>query len=315
MSTQFCAHVGMTNRTNSFSFVTPAVVFKGNHKNPFNISFRCERTDDVIDQSMRQIYNKIHKINGEQLNRDDWPTKIVKEDNLYYRRLFQKALYECRCPMLDRFVPAIYREKFENAVISAIDSMGLKNGQTINIAMFGTGGLLTEWILLLRLIRHLDEKNFQGNIRIFLIDLKYKDIIKNAGDFTIGPKPHSFQWSKFVGGSETLNQFLTEICHVLPKTIKLLGSVFGDAKDYIARAQADASFKHDIVIGADIESLKNNSDAIVTKIKKEASRTNIPGIVLDRINYKVGNVDVTLPSICKVGPQPGTNDYFNCKPI
>lgn len=316
--TFFCRQNGWTNKTNEYSLVSPSVDYEVRRNpmtgrviscRPYNLNFTCERRSDKIDKSMLKIYK--NAIKGKVEMKPN-PYNLVCHTFKGLCGNVRQFLHECRCGMLDRLIHPELREAFEKSTIEAIEKMKIGNNQSINIAMFASGGLLGEWVLMLKLIDHLDNKGFKGVINIFLIDQVYKDAITKAGNFTCGPKPCSFSWTKFLGDCHELNQFLTEIALVLPSKIKVTGSVFGEANEYIARAQADATFRHDIVIGADIEAIPSKTDKVISDIRRFASRRDVPGIVLDKIlNTTTGRVE---PMICQVDPTKQTY-LSNCKPL
>lgn len=318
VQTSFCRQKGWTNKTNNYSFVTPSVDYEITKKpqngnviayRPYNLNFTCERRSEVIDKSMVEIYENALK---GSVKIEQNPHKLACHTFKGLSGNVRQFLHECRCPLLDRHKNPKFREAFEKTTIEAIEKMGVSNNQSINIAMFATGGLLGEWVFMLKLINHLHNKmKFKGIINIFLIDQVYKNVIEKAGAFTSGPKPQLFSWKKFIGECDALNQFLTEIALILPPTIKVVGSVFAEAHEYIARAKADVAFRHDIVIGADIESVPYKTDKIVSNLKEQASRRDVPGIVLDKIKNVAGQL---VPMLCQVGPTKGTS-HFVCKPI
>jgi hypothetical protein len=100
-----------------------------------------------------------------------------------------------------------------------------------------------------------------------------------------------------VGQRKDLTQFLNEIALSLPPTIKVSGAVFGDASDYILRTQYDSSFRHDLLLGADIE----DTGPIVSLLKQQTQRSKVPGIVLIKEDDK--------PKLCQVKYDSGA---FSC---
>lgn len=174
------------------------------------------------------------------------------------------------------------------------------NLRSLNIAIFASGGLHGEFVLMVRLIDQLKKIRFHGTIQLFLIDREYAQHIENAFYFNPSAHPNGFKRTEFLGGRKDLAQFLSEVSLCLPRTIQLNGAVFGEASDYIARASIDGNFRHDLLIGADIEDTK----AIVSQLKQKAQRRNEPGIILMKENNR--------PKICEVKPISG---QFVCTAI
>src|SRR5690606_1184759 len=140
-------------------------------------------------------------------------------------------------------------------------------------------------------------KGYCGEVNLFLIDWQYSSSIAGANDFIHSEDyQHSFRWEQLINGRKDIQQFLKEISLCVPPSISIGGAIFGDAKDYIWRAQNDCcrDFKHDILVGADIE----KSEEIFKEIKLYTDKSFLPGIVLIR-----GPGD--KPNICTVGVDSG----------
>lgn len=174
----------------------------------------------------------------------------------------REALGECRCEDLNRKAKPRIRYHFESTVINKIlthakieQSLRSPAPFLFNLAIFCSGRLLGEEVLLFRLLNELCKQRASGTIRLFLIDRAYSSAIELGNSQTA---LHQNQY---------LQQFLTEICECLPPSLKIDGTIFAEADDYTAQAQADDRFKHDLLIGADIE----NTQQIMSDINAKAS--------------------------------------------
>lgn len=285
------------------SFVTPSVdlaKIKGSpHYRPSNIAFRCQRTVGTIDKSMIAIAKQIEDLTFSAL--------ITHPQAPESHRNKRGNLSECNCVFLNRKTNPEIRLYYENLVIQTVENL-VTNGKTnINIAMFATGGLHGEQTLLWRLIAQIHHRGYKGVISVVLIDQIYKDSIQKAVAFTIRPKPPAFNWINFIGGREDLMQFLNEMTLVLPPTIQLEGTVFGEADDYISRTEIQPELRNDILIGADIGG--NDSYAIMTKLQEKTSRSKQPGISL--IKYQ--EQGVVVPKTCQI--KPNGNVHTDCQTV
>jgi hypothetical protein len=194
-------------------------------------------------------------------------------------------LAECRCTALDRIDNPGLRYEFENRVINKILShpkiqASLRPGGVpfkFNLAIFCSGMLLGEQILLFRLLDSLNQTNAAGTINLFLIDRIYKYPMKTGN----------------VDKAPYLKQFLEEICSCLPPSLEIKGTIYGEADDYINQAQRDATFKHDLVIGSDIDNTVKEIATINEKAR--ANLTQEPLILI-----KSGNRET--PLICDGPP-------------
>ena len=114
--------------------------------------------------------------------------------------------------------------------------------------------MLGEEILLFRLFDQLRRQDASGTIKLFLIDNCYDQAIKMSSIYqqkVVNMKPSSID--EALGNQMDLKQFLIEICKSVQPSVIIEGTVFGKSEDYIERAGIDASFRHDLIIGADIE--------------------------------------------------------------
>lgn len=268
---------------------------------PLNLRFACSRQFDAIDPRMVGIYHQAIQGGAHRsLTHSDATCSAGKVSK--HCGNSRGHLYECACETLNRTSYPRLRHQYEDMVINK--ALGIvredRHLRSLNIAIFASGGLHGEFVLMARLIDQLKKAGFHGTIQLFLIDREYSQHIENAFYFNPSAHPNGFQWSEFLGGRQDLAQFLSEISLCLPTTIEVNGAVFGDASDYIARASKDSNFRHDLLIGADIE----NSGTIVSQLKQEAQRRNEPGIVLVKENNK--------PKICEVKPISG---QFVCRAI
>lgn len=197
-------------------------------------------------------------------------------------------LAECRCEDLNRKKNPHIRHQFENNVIEKIldhpkieQSLSSGSPFQFNLAVFCSGRLLGEEILLFRLFNALHNKGVSGTINMFLID---------RGEY--GPAIALGDASKALRQHKYLNQFLTEICGCLPPSLKVNGTIFAEADHYISQVQSDGRFRHDLLIGADME----GAYKYMPKINSEASMTSgQTPLVL------VGKSDgISIPSVCEV---------------
>lgn len=288
---------------NNYSMVYPGVDYEFLEKDyccamkPINMRFICTRKVDFIDSSIKELY-QIIVAQKAHLRLTEKPSICHTNAVMGHCGNSRGALTECACESLNRLTSPELRNRYENEVIDAAARICAKTpkGQPIqlNIAVFASGGLHGEEVLLIRLIDCLKNLKFKGTINLFLLDLQYRDNIGKAGSFTlknkIDPPRENFSWDHFIGDREDLSQFVTEISLCLPPTIEVYGFVFSDANDYIKRAQAKYEFRHDLLIGADIE----NEMALFNHIKKQTFRIpNEPGLVL----IKDSNL---LPRMCTV---------------
>lgn len=255
---------------------------------PLNIRFACKRGLNAIDSSVEEIYQKIFN----QTIQDKFTyqgtcgsTEVVGPHCGNGR----DQLNECRCGPLDRFSNSNLRRQYEDQIIQTVLRI-FRNSpfNNFNIAVFASGGLHGELVLMVRLIKSLKDAHFQGIINVFLIDQIYQQSIGMAHRFTVGPKPCSFDWVNFLGGRQDLAQFLKEVTYGLPPTIEVQGAVFGSDQDYITRAQCDANYRFDLLVGADTE----DDGSVMAGIKRGAKRRDLPGIYLAKFN--------DIPQVCEV---------------
>ncbi|MFI5343089.1 MAG: hypothetical protein ACHQUC_02590, partial [Chlamydiales bacterium] len=270
----------------------------------YSISFKCQRFVSCIDGRFFDIFIRILKRMSHldlvppmdplgiclHNHTDQGAIKCGNRRNMAVR---QSDLWECKCPILDRINQSDKRLAFEDYVIERVTSIiNVHKLSTFNLAIFGSGGLLGEQILLMRLIHELRVNNYSGTIKIFLIDQIYKNSINNSANF-LGPMtPISVESA--LGGDKCFYQFLSEMSFILPPNITLEGEIFSEADDYISRAHANDHLKYDFLIGADPE----GGEAVMAKIKdaiKEKHPNN--SAVLTKIKD-----DAWVAGICQVGP-------------
>ncbi len=278
----------------------------------FNITCVCKHALDTIDQSVQHIYNAILRDkNIHHLlkpNPGHCPVGINVGGKGGHCGNVRDFLNECRCYLLDRRTFPHVRDHYEKLIVDAawqiLSSTPCTGNNSLNIAIFASGGLHGELVLMVKLLNRL-RNNFEGTVNLFLIDTEYQANIRQAYEFfqlvnspqkaTLGG---SFLWNNFLGQRQDLEQLLRELTLGLPSKIELKVHMFGDADDYILRAQYDANFRHDLLVGADIEMTERDSqevEAIVLKLKCEArryDRTDQSGVVLVK---KDG-----LPQVCAV---------------
>ena len=268
---------------------------------PLNMRFACRRQSNHVDPNILNIYQQaIVGLSRGSLKTNltgCWTGRISK-----YCGNSRGELFECSCEILNGIKYPQLRHQYENKVIDAVLNIIYSDPllRSLNIAIFASGGLFGEFVLMVRLIDRLKNIGFNGTIELFLIDQQYRDNINKAYDFDPSTCSNGFPWVNFLGGRQDLAQFLQEISLCLPSTIQVNGAVFGEADDYINRALKDSRFRHDLLIGADIE----DTQAIVSKLKLQAQRNNVPGIVLIKQNNQ--------PKICEIKSSSG---QFFCSAI
>lgn len=254
---------------------------------PFGISFKCSRRQPnsnnpnaiYINQDIFNVFIKaIQGQSHEDMLGNPGSCQVGEKRHCGNTR---GHLWECRCEDLNRKISHFRRLQFENDVIlSIVKSQKIVNAKKygssfqFNLAIFCSGGLLGEEILLFRLFDQLRSQGVSGTINLFLIDWEYKNAITNRNP------------------DQLVAQFLTEICGCLPPSIKVNGTFFGDAADYIRMAKVDGQFKHDLLIGADLE----GAEKLMGEISQHASiaREQKP-IVLVKNGNKQG-----APSVCRI---------------
>ncbi len=247
-----------------------------------SLSFRCRRFVEAIDQRIGGVF--FNAVRG-QAHRDMAanPAGCALDQVAGSCGHKRGALSECRCQMLDRMRDPSKRKAYEDRVIAQILAI-IKSQKgshfRMRLAIFGSGDLLGEEILLFRLMHRL--QNMQGTIDLFFIDHCYRGAIQNP------KQPNTLQNS--VGGKRAIAQFLSEIALCQPRGIMVQGTFFGDAEEYIRVAGSNQNLRHDLLIGADIE----NGNQVMGKISCNARARNLPPIVLVKLP-KQG------PAICSLG--------------
>lgn len=203
------------------------------------------------------------------------------------------TLAECRCEVLDRKRYPNMRTDYEDRVIRMVLDLVKTRVSHLKLAIFCSGRLLGEEILLFRLFNQLKGKAL-GRLQLFFIDRCYSGaILKQAPE-------------------DYMSQFLTEISQYLPKGMKCDVTFFGEADDYMSLAESRGeTFKHDLLIGADIYSSeaeieKNNRQ--VAEIAKRAGLRQIHPIILTQV--KKGAAGPFEGQICRVNDLGKLIDCF-----
>ncbi len=273
-------------------------------KRPYGISFECSRIQPPgLDQNTiyinRGLYEVFLKAVQGKAHEDMRPNTTGTCSGADMRHCGNRRgdLAECRCEDLNRKTKPYVRHQFENEVIGKIvthpkieQSLSSKTPFQFNIAVFCSGRLLGEEILLFRLFHALHNKGVSGTINLFLIDrLEYAPAI-GLGDSAKALNQHTY-----------LRQFLTEICEGLPPSLKVNGTFFAEADDYMAQASANAQFKHDLLIGADMEGAHEHMPKMNTSAGIDPSQ---PPLALVRKANTSG-----LPSVCEVSAH---GELTNC---
>ncbi|MGR3952530.1 MAG: hypothetical protein QRY74_06555 [Chlamydia sp.] len=124
-------------------------------------------------------------------------------------------LSECTCSTLNRKRNPKIRIEYENRVIDAImQSVRSAKGEFhFKLAVFASGHLLGEQILLFRLLDQLKKEGKRGTIDLFFIDKSYSSAINRSDE-------------NILGREGSIEQFLVEITQILPKNITVMGSFF-----------------------------------------------------------------------------------------
>lgn len=258
---------------------------------PRHISFKCSRFVPWVDQKIYNIF--IRAITGEA-NVDMEHNNAACSHQQVTGGCGNKRgnLSECRCKILDRVDNPQIRHSYENKVIHTILNILKPNINSFHfkLAIFCSGELLGEQILLFRLIHELNQKNASGTIELFLIDRCYSEAIKNS--------QYNGKFEDSVGQKKYIEQFLTEICLCLPRGITVQGNFFDNAETYINIAQNNQNLKHHLLIGADIE----NTNSIMGRIGKEAGLRLTQPIVL---------IKTTVPAVCQLDPSGNIRNCYN----
>lgn len=269
---------------------------------PLSVSFSCQRNVNDIDDSIKSIYNSIisNQIHTQLTPRDSGVCMANEVMNHCGNK--RGDLSECACNALNRIRNLHHRKNFEDQVINLVRSFLAQNPyqSQLNIAMFASGMLHGESVLVIKLIHALKNIRYSGEVNLFLIDRQYSPSIAAANNLILSEEyKRGFRWERLIGNRRDIQQFLKETALCVPPSISIGGAVFGDANDYIWRAQNDRcrDFKHDILVGADIE----ETEEIFREIKLHTDRSSLPGVVLIR-----GPGD--KPNICTVGFASG--DFY-----
>lgn len=233
------------------------------------LSFECSRKVSWIDRKIHSIF--MNAIQGEA-HRD-----LIYNSQCPHNQVTgscgnrRGALSECRCSTLDRVNQPEIRRNYENKVIKKIlELLGQPNPFHLRLAIFCSGQLLGEEILLFRLIHELKARSKTGSIEVFFIDLCYAQAISKA--------KHNTNFKDSVGKKDYISQFISDFSGCLPPNIELKGTFFDSSESYINFATANPSFKHDLLIGADIE----NTNVVMARIGTQAGARGIEPITLIR---------------------------------
>lgn len=249
-------------------------------RGPFNISFQCARralpgTDpSTIVFKDKRVCNLFKNAVEGKAHKDMQPNTTgmcaLPGSNKGHcgNKRQGSELAECRCPSLDRVGFPDTRKIYEDKVIQTIlnhpqivKAKARGHAFQFNLAVFGSGRLLGEEILLFRLVHALHNQGLAGTLNLFFIDRdEYKPIIEASNPKTA------------LESCSYLNEFLKELVECLPPSLVIKGAFYGEADDYIKQAQINPAYKHDLLIGADIET----AVPVVKKIDRLASNTKSP---------------------------------------
>lgn len=278
---------------------------------PISISFKCHRQFSCIDSDVYDVF--IRAIQGKSHNdMDENPLGCSHESVTGGCGNKRGYLSECRCDLLNRKTNPQIRHNYENRVISQIIEILKKQNIAcfrLNLAIFCSGGLLGEEILLFRLFDQLKRRGASGVINLFLIDHCYDQAIK-ASSLYHRKIAHgqSASFHEVFGGQKDLEQFLLEICKSTQPAIRIEGTVFSDSNQYIEKAKSHNSFKHHLIIGADIE----NANHDMGTIAREAGLGEMKPIALVKTDKPLlceldisGNLEnCYIPDQIQQGAQP-----------
>ena len=239
--------------------ITLSTMFHHRRQSPIGLQFQCRRFSREIDPQMYPVFSRA--VNG-TAHLDMRSNPLCSHDNVLSgcgnRR---NALTECRCEVLDRVAHPEIRLEYENQVIDVVTEQIKNQGQGqfhFKLAIFCSGELLGEEVLLFRLFQKLKEMGASGTLELFFIDRCYQSAIQGA--------THSTNFENAVGNQGYISQFLQEISKCAPSSVQITGAFFDDSESYIQLAKSRPTYQHHLLIGADIETA--NFD--MGKIGKEA---------------------------------------------
>lgn len=272
---------------------------------PESISFNCKRNYSCIDADIYEVY--CNAVNGNSyMDMHDSPL-VCKHDEVAGGCGNRRGkLSECRCTILNRRTDPKIRGHYEDVAIEKIMQVISNRVEeygdfTFNLAVFCSGGLLGEEILLFKLFHFIRSNNYSGEFNVSLIDKVYGTAIKTSSFYhsklCLGQAQNSLEGP--FGEDETIQQFLIEICKSAPKSITFSGQFFYDDESYISAVQNNSACKHDFLIGADIVGLLDN----MKNIERYAGTGIIPPFLLekDRKEENVATCDIigNIP-ICNI---------------
>ncbi len=248
-----------------------------------NILFTCNRTRDGIDARVANVYQNAVLGKG-HVNIDPNSEGCGLGAVTGHCGNLRGRLSECKCETLDRKTHPKIRFEYENRVIDAVmQSVRETRGKFhFKLAVFASGHLLGEQILLFRLLNQLKKEGKSGIIDLFFIDHCYRPAINSLNE-------------NILSREGAIEQFLVEITRALPKNIAVGGGFFDDADKYIKLARENENFQHDLLIGADIESMND----IMGGIGTGAGTGRHDPIVLIKRGLQ-GNQE--RPEVCKLDP-------------
>lgn len=194
------------------------------------------------------------------------------------------SLYECRCEALDRKKDPSLRAKHETLAIDTIEKLlTSKNSSQLNLALFGTGGLHGELVLLVRLIDRLTQLKFKGCINLSLMDTCYQTAIKLTDQ---GKTPCY---------TKSMAQFMLELASFLPPTIQVNTTFYGDAGHYVAHVKNESSCKNDLLLAADAE----DTMSILKELQEKTNRTGLQALILGKRVQE----NEEIPQMCSIDTQ------------
>lgn len=251
---------------------------------PFGISFHCKRNATCIEYDVYQIFmNAIKDKSKDGFDVDPLCSHGQVTGGCGNKRGY---MWECRCPGLDRKANSHVREAYENKVILKI--MEIVKSQNvgdfhIKLAVFCSGGLLGEEILLFKLFEQLRRQNAAGKIELFFIDGCYANSIKASSVFHQAIAfnqnlPTTIE--NLLGGGKYIEQFLIEISKCVQPSLEISGTFFDHSDKYIEVAKSNPDFMHHLLIGSDIE----DSVEDMSRINQETRLNQEPPIALVKNN-------------------------------
>lgn len=267
---------------------------------PLAIVAICKRNSLQMHNSIYSIYHAcIHNLSGQLLS----ARAANCGSDFGHCGNYRVHLTECRCKTLDRISNPLIRKIYEDKVIA--QAIAIANHQVGNfhlkIAVFASGGLYGEQVLVFRLVESLKKMGCGGLISLFLIDRAYHPAIQQTQQFHIDMQTKGRgSWDGLLGNRLDMKQFVCEISQCLPSSITVECTFFGVHYDYLTAARTLPCFKHHLLIGADIE----DTIHIMSEIKEAAVDVNESAVILIKqlIPQNQFQTRQEVAKLCGMGP-------------